>query len=352
MPTAPIDYLLAYYGTSSWKDLVVRWNGTGKTWTLYQIGVTEPLYTGTEQQYLFTGLPSTQYNFKVTTTVGGKEYDTSAMTYTTALPAPINLRTTLVGDTAAVLEWNATDGVDFYEIGNVRDSYKVIGSTKTGKETTFVLSALAPTTLYSYSVRSVFKDDRSKWSSPITFFTLAPDHIDAGVYEFSPASTYTWRVGRPGSTDPSWASAQSDWVHGDGLVWGDLNGIQSTYFFFGAVNPFNRLYGAVVSKCEIYLSRGPYGGDPGPVLSRVGLHTYSEKPDSEPVPSGSSLDVGTISRGEGAWFEVPTSWADQLIIGAYATGWLWGGCQERYAVSQRVDGTTNPRLGQIRITVA
>jgi hypothetical protein len=352
MATLPIDYMVAYYGASAWKDLVVRWNGTGTNWTLYQVGVEKPLYTGTEQQYLFTGLPSTEYNFKVTTTVDGKDYDYTVLTYTTALPAPINMRTSSVFPTTAELIWNETDGVDFYEICNVRDSYAIIGQTEDGKTVTYDLTGLAPTTLYSYAVRSVYKEQRSRWSNPATFFTPASDSVTPGVYEFAPLSAYTWRAGRAGSSDPSWAPAQSNWYHGDGLTWGDLNGVQSTYFFFGSNNPFNRLRGATVSKCEIYLSRGQFGGDPGPVLSRVGLHTYPEKPDSQPIPSGSSVDVGTLSRGEAAWFEVPTAWAEQLIIGAYATGWYWGGCQERFQEAKNVDSSVNPRIGMIRITVS
>jgi len=351
MATLPIDYVVAYYGTSAWKDLVIRWNGTGKNWTLYQIGVDTPLYQGTEQQFLFTGEPSVQYNFKVVTTVDSKEYDYSVLTYTTALPAPIGLATAEIKSTTARLFWRETPGVDYYEVCDVRDSYKLIGFTTDSKTTTFDISGLEPSTLYSYAVRSSFKDRKSKWSNATTFFTLTPEHATQGVYSFSPVSTYTWRAGRIGSTDPSWAPAQSDWYHGDGLVWGDLNGVQTTYFFFGSANPFNRLAGATITKCEIYLSRGSFGGDPGAVLSRVGLHTYGEKPDGEPIPSGSSLDVGTLSRGEAAWFEVPTAWAEQLIIGAYASGWLWGGCQERFAATRNVDASVDPRIGMIRITV-
>lgn len=351
MPTLPIDYVVTYYGNSAWKDLVIRWNGTGNQWNLYQLGIEEPIYTGPEQQFQFSGSPSTQYNFKVTTKVDGKDYDYTVLTYTTSLPAPLNLRASYVDPSKATLQWEATPGVDYYQICDVKDSYKVIGQTATAFELTYSLTNLTQTSLYSYAVRSVFKEQRSRWSNSVTFFTPAAKHIDPGVYRFTPQSVYTWRAGLPGSTNPSWAPSQSDWAHGDGLSWGDLNGVQTTYFFFGSGNPFNRLLGANVTKCEIYLSRGSFGGDPGPVLSRVGLHTYADKPDGEPKPSGSSVDVGTLSRGEGKWVEVPTSWAEQLITGAYASGWYWGNCLERYQVSKNVDSSYDPRIGIIKITV-
>ena len=49
---------------------------------------------------------------------------------------------------------------------------------------------------------------------------------------------------------------------------------------------------------------------------------------------------------------MPIEWANQLIIGAFAKGWAWGGVPERYQMCKntpKVDGT--PRIGDIRITV-
>lgn len=348
MATKPIDYMVAYYGEIAWRDLVVRWNGTGKTWKLFLAGQAQPLYEGTEQQYLFTGEPNNRYEFRVETVVDGQPYDFSVLTYTTALPAPINLRTADISDTAASLVWQESKGVDFYELANVANSYEVIDTTKTN---TYAATKLKPNFRQSFAVRSVYKGQRSKWSNPITFFTLPTDNIEPGVYEFAPSSVYVWRAGRPGSTNPSWAPASNNWYHGDGFAWGDNNGIQSTYFFFGSPNPFNRLYGAVVTKCEVFVSRFTTGGEPGPVLSRLGLHALKEKPDGEPVPTGATVDAGELNRGEEAWIEVPTEWAKQLIIGAFAVGWYWGGCYERFQMAKNVDPATDPRIGMVRITV-
>lgn len=348
MATKPIDYMVAYYGEIAWKDIVVRWNGTGKQWRLFLVGQADPLYVGDQQQYIFTGEPSNRYEFRVETTVDGTLYDFSVLTFTTSLPAPINLRASEISDTAAVLTWAKSDGVDKYEIADVTNSYTVIDTTTSPS---YTLTRLKPYTRQSYAARSVYKDDRSKWSTPITFFTQQSDNIEPGTYEFTPAATYTWRAGRPGSTNPSWAPAQSNWYHGDGFVWGDNNGVQTTYFFFGANNPFHRLYGAVVTKCEVFLSRYTTGGEPGPVLSKLGLHAHKEKPDGEPTPGPASIDAGELNRGDGVWIEVPTEWAKQLIIGAYATGWYWGNCFERFQMAQNVDNSVNPRIGMVRITV-
>lgn len=343
----PIKYLLAYYGTNSWTDLILRWNGSGTAWRLYKVGESTPLYEGTEREYQFAGAPSTRYDFRVETIVGGKPYDKSIMTYTTALPAPTGLTLVNVGDTGATLSWNKQSGVDTYEVCDVTNSYKVIHS---GPETTLTIGSLTPSSRYSYAVRSKLPAETSRWSAPVTFFTLPPDSITPGVYEFSPTSIYTYAAGRPGSTDPRWLPAQSDWYHGDGYEWSDNNGVQTTFFFFDSPNPFNALKGAVVSKCEVYLSRYTAGGDPGPVLSRLALHTYANKPDGEPT-TRSQIDAGTLSRGEGAWVEVPNEWANQLIIGAFATGVAWGGVPERYQMAKNTPYGTSPRIGDIRITV-
>ena len=348
-PTAPpIKYLLAYYGPNSWTDLILRWNGAGTDWTLYLVGQADPLYKGTGREFAFTGVPSTQYDFRIETTVDGKPYSQTIMAYTTSLPAPVGLQTLNIGDTGVTLQWSPQSGVTVYELCDVTDSYKVIHS---GPETTLTLGGLTPSTRYSYAVRSRLGTEVSRWSAPVTFFTLPPDSITPGTYKFSPNVTYTWAAGRPGSSNPEWLPAQSDWYHGDGYEWNDNNGVQTTYFFFGTPNPFSVLKGAVVSKCEVYISRYSAGGDPGPVLSRLALHTYANKPDGEPTPTNSQVDAGTLSRGEAMWVEVPTEWADQLIIGAFANGVAWGGVPGRYQMSKNVPYGTDPRIGDVRITV-
>lgn len=345
---SPIKYLLAYYGKDSWTDLILRWNGAGTTWTLYLVGQSEPLYTGPERQFFYAGEPGTGYNFRVETTIDGTLYSKTIITYTTALPAPINLRTTSIGDTACTLSWDPQNKVTKYDVCDVTNSYKVI---TTVTDPTVTLTGLEPSSRQSYAVRSYYLNDVSRWSSPVTFFTLPPDNIQPGEYVFSANTVYVWREGRPGSTDPGWLPNQSDWYHGDGFEWNDNDGVKTTYFFFGSPNPFGRLSGAVVTRCEVYIDRYTAGGDPGPVLNRLGLHTYQNKPDGEPIPPRATVDAGTLSRGEGAWIEVPTSWAEQLIIGAYAVGVTWGGTPERYELAKNTPYGTSPRTGDVRITV-
>lgn len=344
----PIKYLLAYYGINSWTDLILRWNGSGTDWKLFEVGSADPIYEGSGREFRFEGTPASRYDFRIETTVDGKAYDKAIMSYTTALPAPIGLAAATVGDTGATLKWTPQTGVTSYEIADVTDSYATVYA---GPDPTLTLKGLTPSTRYSYAVRSKLGDETSRWSAPVTFFTNQPDSIAPGAYMFSPLAIYTWAAGRPGSTDPQWLPSQSDWFHGDGFEWNDNNGVQTTYFFFGSPNPFGALRGAVVSKCEVYLSRFTAGGDPGPVLSRLALHMYASKPDGEPTPTQSQVDAGTLSRGEAAWVEVPTEWADQLIIGAFANGVAWGGVPERYEMSKNTPYGPAVRIGDIRITV-
>lgn len=345
----PIKYFLAYYGDHAYTDLLLRWNGSGTYWILYLEGKADPLYSGDQQVFTYKGTPNTDYRFRLVTTVDGKEYSKTIITYTTALPAPTGLKLQQVSDSAAGLSWNPVAEAKGYEVCDVTDSYKIVLSTD---KTTATFTGLDASTRYSYAVRTLLDDQLSKWSAAVTFSTLAPDNIEPGVYEFSPTTIATYAAGRPGSTDPAWLPSQSNWYHGDGYEWGDTGGVQTTYFFFGSTNPFVRLKGAVVTKCEVFLERYTTGGDPGQVLSRMLLHRYGTKPDGEPMPTTTQVDAGTLARGEKAWVEVPIEWANQLIIGAFAKGWAWGGVPERYQMCKntaKVDGT--PRIGDIRITV-
>ena len=346
----PIKYFLAYYGDRPWTDLILRWNGSGTTWKVTRNGF-GVIYTGSDRQITFTGDPNTKYEFTLETVVAGTSYTRQILTYTTNLLPPSGLEPVNIGDTAVSLQWAAQSGVESYDVADVTDSYKIVATVKNAKTT---ISGLKPSTRQSFSVRSVLSKPApilSRWSAPTTFFTNPPDNITPGEYTFQATSVYVWRAGRPGSTDPTWLPAQSDWYHGDGLEWGDSNGVQTTYFFFGTPNPFNTLMGAVVSKCEIFLDRSSANGDPGPVLSRLGLHNYPGKPDVEPDKPTATVDAGTLARGESAWVAVPTEWADQLIRGAFALGVTWGGVPERYQVARNAPYGVSPRIGDIRITV-
>ena len=345
---APIKYFLAYYGKDSWKDLILRWNGAGTNWTVTLEGVEQPIYSGTDRQITFTGAPNTAYVFTLTTTVSGSTYTKEILTYTTVLPAPVALELQSVSDTAASLAWSAQDGVQSYDVADVTDSFTVV---KTVNAPPVVLTGLEPSTRCSFAVRSHLGENVSRWSSALTFFTKAPDNITPGEYVFDPSSAYVYANGRPGSTDPGWQPTQDNWYHGDGFEWSDSRGVLTTFFFFGTQNPFNRLSGAVVSRCEVFVNRFSAGGDPGPVLARLGLHRYSVKPDGEPLPLVATVDAGVFDRGDAQWVDVPVEWANQLIIGAFASGVAWGGVPERYMVSQRVDAGVTPRTGSVRITV-
>lgn len=345
---APIKYFLAYYGTDSWKDLILRWNGSGTEWTVTLEGQEAPVYSGPDRQVPFTGVPNTAYVFTLSTTVDGVEHTRSILTYTTVLPAPVSVALDAVSDTAASITWAAQEGVQSYDVADVTDSFKVVATVPAPPA---VITGLEPSTRCSFAVRSHLGDVVSRWGSALTFFTKAPDSVTPGAYTFDPVSAYVYAAGRPGSFDPGWQPAQGDWYHGDGLEWGDSRGVLTTFFFFGTSNPFNLLAGSVVTRCQVYVDRFSAGGDPGPVLSRLGLHQYLVKPDGEPLPLAATVDAGVFDRGDAQWVDVPLEWANQLIIGAFASGVAWGGVPERYMVSRRADPGVTPRTGSVRITV-
>lgn len=344
----PIKYFLAYYGTSPWRDLVLRWNGKGTAWKLFQVGVPDPIYAGPALEYAFAGEPNTQYFFRLETTVDAVVASMEIMTFTTSLTAPSGLKATSVSDTAAMLAWNAQAGVDRYDVCDVTDSYRVL---KTVTEAKATVSGLASSSRQSVAVRSHLGGNASMWSAPLTFFTKAPDNVEPGAYEFPARAIYTWTAGRPGSSDPGWRPAQDDWFHGDGLSWNDASGQQTTYFFYGSPSPFGVLRDSVVTKCEVFVARSPAGGDPGEVLSRLGLHAYAVKPDGEPSAPVATADAGPLTRGQELWIEVPADWGQQLIRGAFALGVAWGGTPERYMIARNTDFSASPRTGTIRITV-
>lgn len=347
----PIDYFVSYYGASSWKDVVLSWGGTAGNYTLYELGNATPLYSGTNTTYNVTTSPNTRGDYRLQATQDGIDYQLSVMTFTTALPAPVGFGAASVSSNSAVLNWNAVAGVSNYEVADVTEAYAVVQTLTTGA-TTWTPAGLDAATRYSYAVRSVYGDHKSKWSAPATFFTDAPTVVEPGTYEITPTSIYVWTTGRAGTTDPEWLPSSSHWFSGDGTTWGVNTGTNTTYFFFGSPNQFTSLAGGTVTKVEVYLDRNGPGGDPGLVLSRWNLHRYTDKPSAEPSDPTASVDTGQFARGQNGWIELPTAWGEQLIAGTYASGISWGGTPERFQAALNTDYAISPRTGNLRITVA
>ncbi len=345
----PLDYFFSYYGASSWKDIVLSWGGTGTSWSVYRVNDATPIYTGSATTLAITSAPSTRGDYELRTTVGGTLYTSTIVTYTTDLPTPRSLAFSAVTATTASLSWTAVAGATGYEIADVARSYAVVASPSSA---TLAMTGLTPSTRYSRSVRTVYGSVKSAWSAPVTFFTSASTVATPGVFTFTPTTTYTWTAGRAGSTDPAWLSTASDWYAGDGYSWGDSRGVMTTYFFYGSPNQFTVHTGGTCTAIQVYVDRNGPTGDPGVVLSRWSLHSYYEKPGSQPDEPAASTDVGQFSRGDHGWVDLPVNWGQQLIDGVYAYGIAWGGTPERYQSSLYADLSVSPRLGDLRITVA
>lgn len=346
----PLEYFISYYGTSSWKDITLAWGGTGTSWQLFEVNNPTAIYTGADFSFNITSSPNTRGDYRIETTVGGVLYTATIMTYTTVLPTPGALAASSVTSSSATLTWSAIAGVDGYDVADVAESYEVVEEGLVAA--TLSMTGLTPSTRYSRAVRSVYETNASSWSSPVTFFTNASTVVTPGVYDFSPTTIYTWARGRAGSTNPEWLAAASNWGAGDGISWGDNRGVLSTYFFYGSPNQFIEYSAGSCTRIQIYLDRNGPTGDPGVVLSRWALHSYYEKPGSQPATPTAETDVGYFSRGGYGWVDLPTEWGQQLIEGDYAYGILWGGTPERYQTSLYADIEISPRTGNLKITVS
>lgn len=350
MPTEPIDYFTATYGDPAWTTLELTWDGTATTYTLFQVGNTVSLNVGPEKSFTFEGSPDTRYDFRVETELSVGKRVLALTAYTSILPPPSGFSVTDVTSTSISLGWQQVTGATSYEVADVTDAYNVIYS---GGTTAHTVTGIAPNTKRSYAVRTVLGEVVSKWSRPVTEFTDIPANITPGVYTFAPVSTSVWAAGRVGASTPAWRPAADDYYHGDGWVWGDTYGSQSTYFFYGSPNPFLPIAGATPTKLEIYIARDNASGDPAVVLSQWFLHGYASKPAGDPLPSESTTvyDAGLLARGQSGWIELPAEWAAALVTNGAHKGIAWGNTAGRYQVVDNAPGLVPPLPGTLRITV-
>lgn len=349
MAVNPIDYFTAVYGVPPWTTITLTWDGSATDFTLYEAGSSVSLINGPATSYEYEGQPDTRYDFRLETETLTGTRALALTAYTASTPAPSGRSAVDVTSTSVQLTWQAVLGATTYEIANVASDYDVIVSTASTAST---VTGLSPRTRYSFAIRTVLGSTRSPWSSPLTITTSDSGTITAGVYTFAPVSVAVWKDGRTGSSIPSWRPTADDYFHGDGWVWGDAAGQQSTYFFYGSPNPFVSIVGGGITKFEVYVDRSQSGGDPGAVLSHWALHSYASKPAGEPVSNDSEFDAGLLVRGESAWVELPVAWAESLIVNGSQKGIAWGGVPDRYQVSANAAGAEPPVLGTLRFTVA
>ena len=349
MAVNPIDYFTAVYGVPPWTTIDLSWDGTATNFTLFEAGSTVSLVTGPFKTYEYVGQPDTRYDFRLETetVTGARAFSLTA--YTASLPAPSGRAVSATTATSVSLTWQSVAGATRYEVADISADYAVIATPTT---TTATITGLSPRTRYSYAVRTVLGSVRSAWSSPITVTTSPTGAVTAGVYTYAPTAVAVWRAGRSGSSTPSWRPTASDYFHGDGWVWGDTSGQQTTYFFYGSPNPFVEIVGGSITKFEVNIGRASTGGDPGPVLSHWRLHPYASKPAGEPTPNDSEYDAGLLTRGQSAWVELPTAWGQSLIVNSTHKGLAWGAIADRYQVATNPVSPTPPTAGTIRFTVA
>lgn len=349
MAVNPIDYFTAVYGVPPWTTISLSWDGTAATYTLFEGGTDISLVTGTEKSYEYPGQPDTRYEFRLETETVLGTRALSLVAYTAPLPAPSGRSVSAVTATNVSLDWQPVLGATTYEVANVSTDYSIVATT-TGTSTT--ISGLSPATRYSYAIRTVLGSVRSPWSPPLTITTSPASTVTPGIYTFAPTSVAVWRAGRAGSSTPSWRPTADDHFHGDGWVWGDTAGVQTTYFFYGSPNPFVSIAGASITRVEIYTRRSSIKGAPGAVLSHWCLHPYASKPSGEPTPSESEYDAGILARGAAEWVELPLPWGAALVTNGAHKGVAWGAITDRYQVADNPVSPEPPVLGTLRFTVA
>lgn len=348
MATNPIDYVTAVYGNPPWTTLNLTWDGTNTDFTLYRVGVSASLITGSYMSYTFVGEPDSRYDFLVETSTPQGNRTMTIAAYTAPLPPPTGLTALNTTSTTIQLSWQAVSGAT-YEVADVGEAYEIV---TTGSATSALVTGLSPSTRHSYAVRSVLGTSRSRWSNPVTVTTQPSSIAASGVYTYNPVSVAVWKAGRVGSSDPAWRPASDDYYHGDGWTWGDTSGVQSTYLFYGSPNPFIALAGAGITRFEIFVERTSAAGDPGQILSHWFLHSYGTKPSGEPVPNSSVYDAGLFPRGGSGWVDLPVSWAYSIITNGLHKGIGWGNTTQRYQVAPYRETQPAVRLGTLRITAA
>lgn len=348
MATEPIDYFTATAGTPAWTTLQLSWDGTESEYALFQVGNTVSLNVGPETTYTFTGVPDSRYDFRLETdTILGTRAQTLTA-YTATLPAPSAPTVSSYDHQSITLSWQAVIGATDYEVADVSNGYAIVASTT---NTSTTISGLSANTRYSYAVRTVLNGVYSKWTRPVSQFTAVSPNITAGTYTFTPSAVGVWQDGIAGLSDPEWQSSASNYSHGNGWVWGDSRGNQTTYFFYGSPNPFVEIVGATPTRFQIYVERVSDDGAPTVVLSHWALHGYASKPAGEPVLSETVYDSGELARGQGAWIDLPTEWASVLITNGTHKGIAWGDVTGRYQVAPNSANVSGTATGTLRITV-
>lgn len=349
MAVNPIDYFTAVYGVPPWTAINLTWDGTATNYTLFEAGSEVSLINGAFKSFEYIGVPDTRYDFRLETETITGTRAVALTAYTASLPPPSGRDVDTVTSTSVTLSWQAVTGATAYEVADVRNDYAIVATPTT---TTVTINGLTPASRQSFAIRTVINAVRSPWSRPITVTTSPTGTVTSGVYSFAPTATAVWRSGRAGSSSPSWRPTADDYYHGDGWVWGDPSGTQTTYFFYGSPNPFVSIINGGITKLEVYTARSSSGGAPSTVLSHWQLHPHASKPAGEPSLNDSEYDAGLLARGETAWVELPVAWAASLIANGSHKGLAWGATPDRYQVASNTGTAHPPVLGTLRFTVA
>ena len=339
-----IQAVSAVQGSPAWSRLTVSVVANSAVlYELYLPGVfTDPIYRGNVPSFSFAGAPSNTYRFRWRV-YGSDGSFADSQVFTgkiAALPAPSNFR--LVAHSSSMLEWqwDPVAGVDGYEIDNMA----IFGAPSVGSvpatQLTFTETGLAANTNFSRAVRSRIGFAFSTWSTTQNKKTDAAPGPAAGRYLFPATSAHAWAPGYG-----HWRPSSDGVIHGNGDNWGGSNGNQITLFTYNLTN-LHTLHGGRVTRFQVEIHRDSVAGYSAPQLSHWALGTDVVLP-AGPPNLGAQTDAGSLAWGQAAIIDLPVSWGQALIDGAFGAASLnWGGVAGRY-----MRGPLIAAQGQLYITI-
>jgi hypothetical protein len=355
-------------GTSPWREAVMEWTGDSEIWVVRNAKTGAVLYNDTGFRYDLTVSPEQVYIFTLTD-------DVETTVTTTWASAPVGSPTGVVFSNitpySATISWNAVVGANQYEVVDA-DSGIRLGLTAT---TAYSRVGLEPDTEYSVKVKALYGSLSSPWSLTKSVTTLRSGTIPAGVYEFYPYAGVVW------TSINSWQQWRSQLRHGDGRLYGDLDGVCTTEFYYpeswfrtiAPLGQFKELNGATIVQFQVFLRRFPDGSDPRAMLSHWSTHSRTAPAGSDMWAQSSwppvaqvvpvhGVDSGILMLNEGGWIDLPLSWAENfcsLSPDVPLRGITWGGVGGRYQTaaipygeSDELNDEEDPPNGALRIVVA
>jgi hypothetical protein len=362
-PLPPVITSLSVAQTADWRVLTISWAGSGTSSSVTVAGST--IYSGTAT--------STSYNWfeagqapgaalSVTLVMSNAAGSVSGSYQVVApqFPVPV-ISSAVAGDDTASLSWSASANAESYQVYGQAMFKVLVGSTTS----TSLVVAQAPGSSVSYTVRAVFRNPqgvvRYSAESAVKSVSTPTPTVGAGVYDIVPTVNAVHMAGEAGGSPAGWSTARAALFHGDSGS-GDTYGVQTSAWWYGS--GFSTAFGAGfasgmgVTRFQVWVRRANGYGGAQRFSSRFHLHPHASVPSASSLGPGLNdyFEGGALGLGEGAWIDLPASWATMLLEGPFK-GVAWGNVASRYMAANKslvpyTDGaSTYPANGTLRVTI-